>query len=453
MPSNHQSQTESAAWNFEEADTDLLAQAISRLTIDKPNWLKEGNTYRVDGEKEINQIAKSHKIKKELDKIDLDAFSEFLAASAFLHCSDAWSLLGRSLDPLLLGDVTTCLHLCYYSELRGVMALLAAQGVYIGVRENILLRESDAFLINKDGTHSAALNIFKDWLDSGSEKQLLDVCIRPYGYALSEWGLTPPAAHIEIYQALHDVLEDIKNIDPDHCLRNSVSYRPLSLLSIGQQEVTVQQSVDDVRGLWEFLEPNESNPFGTIDRNLLVLALANKCADTHGQAGTEPARGFIEQVVPEDSLVEPILQAVEAESREESDHSTGLLSLSEMRYNSNHGDGLHKSVRGILIRALLLARIATGACKEILNKSDEEQSYLESWVGSLTESRGLVLSSCEVDSYFDLWADVRNALSALNECSTQDRFTFLQDCASKRLFPILSQAERVTAWSFSTDSI
>jgi hypothetical protein len=65
---------------------------------------------------------------------------------------------------------------------------------------------------------------------------------------------------------------------------------------------------------------------------------------------------------------------------------------------------------GVLSRATLLLRVATGACARLLRRTDLTKENLTFWWVALGEDRGLWDAGKEPSQLMDLWADVEAAV-------------------------------------------
>ena len=117
-----------------------LVTAVSKLSVSTSGvWLPEENPYLTGESKGIvSDCGKSI--------ANFDDVAAFIGASAFTHCADAWSYIGRAADALLHGDVHASVHLTYYGELRAAKSLLAAEGIFVGNRYSCALNTNSTLL-------------------------------------------------------------------------------------------------------------------------------------------------------------------------------------------------------------------------------------------------------------------------------------------------------------------
>ena len=100
------------------AQLNLAFQRVENNFVNS-RWLDPSNVYNADILKTLVDHTQSGHAVHDQD------LSEYIAASALLHCTDGWALLGRALDSHARGDSSTTVHLGYYVELRAAMSLLA----------------------------------------------------------------------------------------------------------------------------------------------------------------------------------------------------------------------------------------------------------------------------------------------------------------------------------------
>src|SRR5207249_131302 len=114
---------------------------------------------------------------------------KYIAASALPHVLDGWSFFGRAIGAHLRGDVISCRHLAYYSELRAAMAILATQGVGVFDRRHYIVDRARkvAHIPKTDSTHILAWKALSYWSDLKRSSELLEQIITPGGLSISEW--------------------------------------------------------------------------------------------------------------------------------------------------------------------------------------------------------------------------------------------------------------------------
>ena len=138
--------------------------AFNRLSgnFSSNTWLDSSNRYRLSTIQNINTDIASGDINNPPNN---DALSEYIAASAPLHCLDGWSFLGRALECHTRGDFDSSRHLAYYAELRSAMSLLASEGIGIFQNKHFFVDVNgrcNYIPINR-GTHQIAWDALEEW--------------------------------------------------------------------------------------------------------------------------------------------------------------------------------------------------------------------------------------------------------------------------------------------------
>ena len=114
--------------------------------------------------------------------------SQYIAASAVLHCVDGWSFLGRALSCHACGDSDVARHLGYYSELRAAMSILAAEGIGVFHNDHCVIDSGDnQQFVRGLNTHMMAWLALKAWASRADSADILTDVIRPNGYPLKQW--------------------------------------------------------------------------------------------------------------------------------------------------------------------------------------------------------------------------------------------------------------------------
>lgn len=429
-------------------DKSPMIDALGRLDTGQFNWMRNNNPYRISGEKVLYNEMQNVK-KGDVTGINLSDFSEFLSSTSLLQCSDAWSLLGRSIGSLLLGDVTSSLHLAYYAELRATMSLLAAEGIYIGINEVLCLNSnSSVALLKHGGTHKTIWPLLEQWRKSSNCPRLMRTIIKPYGTTLSQW---PNNASSDSNFPSLDVILDATSLDQDylrfdHELRNKISYRPPVLELEAEPNLQAAETEELVTKLWGYLEPAESNVFSSIDNELLVDALATTfLAISEGAEQNKP--DWTQWIEQESSNVLSTSTLTPLKGTTPEDVKTHSYLLNYAEKDASAANSWIEIVNGMLSRALLLCRFATGAGISLINNANVSESFTTIWMNSLALGRGLLMESQDVESAKDLWSDVTVAIEEVNRARASNRGELLNKVGKYILS--LSQLERVAVWSFA----
>jgi len=207
--------------------------------------------------------------------LDFNDAKTYMATSCILHCFDGWLYLSHAIDSLLKGDKGIAIHLAYYAELRGSLSFLARQGVSVNASRHIALGNSG--IINcskKEGTHVAAWQLLKSWINSDNvDHSLLLKYFSVRGNSLHDWvnyiphQITPAVASGFTLEWLKEWSFDIMSYEKDKSSRNIVSYRPQRLIDTSR--ISLGAKISGVINLWKFIEPNGRDKFSLLDKYCL----------------------------------------------------------------------------------------------------------------------------------------------------------------------------------------
>ncbi len=376
--------------------------------------------------------------------------SEYVAASAALHCADGWAYLGRALSAHSSGDSSIARHLAYYAELRAALSLLATQGIGIFSGKNAVIDPAGEAEFFRGPTHVTTWLALEYWADSPVGSVLLSELVRPGSVSLSAWidglglgsGVWSPIGR----NWLRAWGLDLRMFGRDRDTRNEASYRPTSLRGYPPDSVL---DAEFVRRFWPLFEPAPSDPFYQLDRHLLRLSMERAFESTSGQ----PARGnvaFLKAVersllansgVGIDSPLGRFIARLD-------DPATPLLFESALKRASHLDPRYHVHA---ISRAALLLRVATGASARVLEQAQLTFSDFRFWTESLAEAHGLCGPGTLPDDPADLWADVDEALFDFAEtvdAGSDLSFFALRDRASVPL-GVLTGCTRVAVWGLA----
>lgn len=416
----------------ELADRDQIASALSALNVEPGgSWLDRANIYAENA---------STRIRDDDKKVsEPEQFVQYLAASAFVHCGDAWGYFGRALDALVRGDAHAAVHLIYYAELRGSFSLLASEGIYIGEGVQCVVNKEGNFAVGtKDPTHRAVWNYLTAWAGTSKCEKLLGRALRPGGTEFSNW--RENLHHQSLVPVLSDLLErvlgDLEKFTRDRKQRNLASYNPTRLRV---PQLPTERLCELVHDTWTRLEPDRPGGFPEIDR-LLVQQISsaqyratNTTADDPEAEDPEPWPQWRERIAPTQVRGTRFLDDLRSRETTESAPTESLIDY----------------IEAMLWRMSVLLRLATGSCLLLREESELSNDAVHRWVEALSLARGLWKSGEPPDSALDLWADVEAALEVLGERreSIHGIHDLLHSLGGQ--LTQICQAERVVAWSFA----
>jgi hypothetical protein len=412
------------------------------------SWVDNSNRYR-------SKIVETLRIDKQSASIDQASLAEYIAASAPLHCADAWSFLGRALTCHAQGDGDSARHFAYYAELRGAASLLAAEGIGIFSNLHYAIDTSGTCKLIRDagGTHKASWLVLEYWSSQPRSADLISAVVSPAGIPLADW-LDAFGATSTLLPIGTDWLKswglDLKRLSEDRETRNEASYRPTRLTS--RTSLNGSDSANFLYNLWNLHEPFPFSRFEVLDRHLLRLSFelaykaitgkeildeykfthefskrANKAVELLSPGGLSKAdwKNFLARVV------EPKTPALINEA-------DGDVGISDPSHHIQ-----------VIARATLLLRLATGACARLLNAAGVGQSELEFWWKSLGEDRGLWEPENEPNDLTELWSDIEIELENMAEWNTANAgdasiARWLED--RSRTINVLGGCERIALW-------
>ena len=418
------------------ASRSTIRQTIPKLKKHWGNgsWLSSRNPYLKNIQKQIN---------RNLQDIPL---SEYIAASAIVHCFDGWSYLGRALEAEMSGDPNAACHLSYYAELRAAMSLLASEGIGVVDRNHIIVTKSQKCikLCAAGNTHKFAWDALGIWAESSSADVLFQV-IRPGGTPLQDWlrqfggGFKFVAPEWLLQWGL-----DLSQFSDDQKARNLASYRPSSF--VFSKSRTIREMMTSICELWEMCDPGSSGGFPVLDRHLLRLGLEILMPLPRNAQKERDYRSKVDNML--NSLGLPNGQR---EQWNEFLNYKRENKRPQIIQDANGKDDLHHPnySKQILARATLLLRVATGLSANLLYQAGPTvKTDLEFWWKSQSVRRRLWPEKEPVNSFPDLWQDVEVALESIDEWMEQngssDHCSLWRDYSSQA--STLATTERACLW-------
>lgn len=418
-------------------------------------WLSPANRYRTDV---ISVLAADGTANVDPRPRQL---CDYIAASVPLHLTDGWGFLGAALGAHIDGEPAIALHLAYYAELRAAMSLLASQGVGIfNNRHFVIPGWNEASRVPRQqgrpsGTHTFTWDALDAWADSSEAGALLSGVLSPFGTPMADWvagmGLGQPWGSLGA-DWLRSWGLDLSFFETDHTARNSSSYRPARLGGI--EVFGVGRTAQFVGEIWRLLEPQPISAFEKIDRFLLRRTLERAFFATQGMSHIRASRQFavaVERSVREnaaateygDELLAFLLRRVDAADPQ-------VVRLAE-------GDAAaldSESHLGVISRALLLLRTASGACAEMLRNAGSDFNGFAFWWGALGQGIGLWDDVPDARRLMDLWDDVELDLVQLatwfSAPTTTPRKTLVDDSETCQSIQRLTRCQLVGLWAMAT---
>lgn len=413
-------------------------------------WLGGGNSYRDDTIARLKRDLKNR-------SVDDAHLSQYVASSVLLHCADGWSFLGRALDALARGDSNTARHAGYYAELRAAMSLLASEGIGIFGQQHFILERSGhcaklpPLKNGNNGTHVITWQALNYWAGLGRAAMALSEIITAGGIRLDEWlrafrpgfGVGPIAQKLLTSWGL-----DLQRMSSDRDARNEVSYRPTRLNS--RASLDVLDASTFLREFWTVCEPGGQSRFEFLDRHLVRASLeaAYEATFEPNDAVQQPdfsseISAMLEQAATSDSMAGEWLDFFTRKEQPETP-----LVIREAKSEAPTSDPRHHLQ--VLSRAVLLLRIATGACLRLLLASGSSLTDLRFWWKVVGEERGLWRPNDEPEQLADLWTDIETAIGAIrdweNKTTPPNRSIAAWRSSHANEISMLGECERVALW-------
>jgi hypothetical protein len=345
------------------------------------------------------------------------------------------------------GDPHRSRHLAYYAELRAALSLLASEGIGIFQNQHFVVDGQNSVLKLQTGspTHQVVWGCLDYWARQKRSGGLFARIIRPYGRNLDEWLAPLGGATIVAPQAREWFRQwgfDLRTLADDRNARNVSSYRPDGIPTTWT--VRAAETLRFVRNVWAAFEPSLSSTFEVIDAHILRLALESAY---RGIKPPEQFRTWAATAVSYEGLPPDIerywLQFLTREVDRED--------ISIFPYSQEPSQGDQTSHFGIIARAALLLRLASGSAAELMHQAGLSADAIAFWWEPFGQARGLWEQTIESGMATDLWADVEPLLEEITvfqENHPDANQTFFR--VERELGSILiglGCCERVALWS------
>jgi len=443
--------------NFEkdsirEASNEAVISSLNQLKIHlkNNNWIGKQNRYRKNCIKKIEKDIENGTI----NDIQL---RKYIAASAFLHSADSWSLLGKALDCHNKSDYNSARHLGYYSELRAALSILASEGIGIfNTQHFVIINPSQCrnFANTRSrkthGTHVSTWLALEYWSNLNRSSELVSKIIKPGNIPLEEW-----INYFELgnnYQVGKKWFRswgfDLKQMSKDRDARNVSSYRPSEYTST--ELLDVDESLAFLKEFWKFCEPKAYSRFDNVDFHLLRKSLVDTYEIMTGKEYKKNTIDFnsrIDQLLKKMGMTDPLKQlyydflTYSSEKKENIiiEEASGKLPI----YHSRH----HIQV---ISRALLLQRVSTGICSKLLNDVNFDIGNLHFWLEYQGLKNGLWNGNSIFPDLLDLWKDIEDAITDVEtwEKHNEGNNFSLKEIKNNLSNDILtlSECERINLW-------
>lgn len=422
------------------------ASRLEQRELGKRRWIGARNRYREHVLKRLQDD--SNPVRATVDA----ELSEYIAASALLHCADGWGYLGRALSAHAVGDGDTALHLAYYAELRAAVSALGTQGIGVfNDRHVIVTAQGQTHLLRGKRTHQMAWLALRHWASSGGAATVLSSAVAPHGIQLDAWVASLPGG--AAWEPLGEEWLKTWGVDlgyfaADRDARNLSSYQPSRIES--RRAVAVNDAVSFLKDVWVALQPaSPGEPFFILDHHLLRRSLEAAFSSTSNKTPKSDPEGW-------EAAVDAILASVfggqppaslrEFLLRSSEPGDLRVVELADVKGDPSKADHHLR----VISRATLLLRAASGAVARLLRMAAIQPNVIGFWADALGEDRGFWLPGSPPIPLTDLWLDAKNAIGDLDAAASPaggfGSYNELVSTCSDALV-VLGGCERVALWS------
>lgn len=344
-----------------------------------------------------------------------DNILQYVAVSTILHCHDGWGFLSKSIKSLLDGDIHTCVHLAYYSELRATMSLFAGNGIGIFSNNHIWFDNlGNPNFITGLGTHKFAEYGINLWAKTTQKSGNLLNVIKVNSVTIFDWlsSATPGFGISTFTSFTREWLKtwslDLKTFGKDHNIRNLASYRPQELQAPVRQPI--KEIIEKLIGFWEACEPTGYGQFGLLDLYLLRHSLETVYQVQSG----DPTRGvnygnFVSNAISNLGLNSVFLENFLSKRTLPDNHLVFIEAEKGSLLNNQIIDPIP-----MLARAILLLRLSTAVTSDLLEKGTVEKTDLQFWWDTKGKETGLWSNVYTPTNMSDLWEDIRQIIDDIN---------------------------------------
>jgi hypothetical protein len=262
---------------------------------------------------------------------------------------------------------------------------------------------------------------------------------------LSELG-TPESLSALSYKFLTSWGLDLEKFDADKNSRDTASYRPSHVTNIPY--TTAIESCEFIINLWNLSNPDVIPKFNQLDKYLVRNSLDlvnNQYLNPRGKSKTLEER--ITPTLMSLSIDETTL-GMWKDFFAFRTLEDPILLIDAKNHTSNTDPRNHF---GIIARASLLLRIATGSCFQFIKSAPFSLSDLEFWWGELGMERGMWnpsnKPSVESEDIISLWEEVNLALENI-ELWKDKKVPYYYDLIKENAdsLNILESCERIGFW-------
>ena len=381
----------------------------------------------------------------------VDDANAMAAAACLAHASDAWEYFASATRAALSGDLSIAKHLLYYSELRSAFSILARQGVLIRNSNHVVVTGlASVENLGPRPTHDAVWEALKEWMRTSTAKSFFLDRLKIDRISLREWldgENEAELTQVPMDEILRMIGYDLSNFKKDRVRRNLASY------SARQLQSHVPRHVDGwfaqkLSEYWSVSEPLVTNGFEALDTHFCLRVIIR--IRERAKKPTNPVKlhDHFEAMSKKFGLDQPETIAETAKRHKET--PGGRIIADAMITTESPSPS--EEIVSMFARALLLARFATLAVEDLIDKSGASIATFDNWTANLGAQHGLWDQDAEV-TLFDVWSGSKNSADDLtHHMSSKNLYAFMSN-ASKDTFSATSFAALALWWrgSWSDD--
>ena len=416
--------------------------------------LSPNNQFAVDSEQAASLFYSSLQNRQQLPQYNSlkNDLAVYMAASTFTHNADGWAYLSRGVDALLNCDISSCIHLVYYAELRAAMSIMACSGIlqinkrtlYFDANANGNVSGVSASSRFPSGTHIAIIKLFEEWSNSTKIWDVMKNLKMAGGLTLLDWGQSTNIGSLQstsssiIDDWLRDWQKDLVNaLNDDHALRNIVSYNPQirgRCLPRNYEASIIRPLIE----IWSELLPLDGQIYSILDSHLVGSYLSRLYNGVYVDPNSRSTSSSTQQArisLSYDKYIEIIKTAFGLNDsgmfmvfKESHNGTQKSFIIEQSQKNTLPTDISIDKCISMICRSILLLLIGAGMCDNLLSVSNTNRnSFLDPWWRAFTSNNGLQKTPDDLDNAFDLYSDIEDATVYLMGLLDKNRITNIQD--------------------------
>lgn len=341
-----------------------------------------------------------------------EAVAEYSGAAGFLHCLDGWTLLGRSIDALTSGCLAEAAHLAYYSEVRSSVSILARSGILIVGSQTVAVTDSSIETITSGAsTHSIVWDALRHWASTPLGMATVSRQVRFRNINLERWlESARPGASASAFSSFFEAFwgVDLRAMQDDRARRNIASYQPSGFRLTEAPEYSAW-CAQLLSGLLEPLGPGAIGTFPDLDA-LIVSEVLRHLVDPESIESQTRRLVASAYGTPHgtDAVVDEIVTSLSSPGES--------CVAAAMQVSPTPILGItRQEIQAMLSRALILARFATAACRDMQRDAGLDPEQFAWWADRVGQIAGYWNPEPRPDPLTDLWFDLELGLETLGD--------------------------------------